>query len=99
MRDVVAEPGTAARSFEASLPRERRKALGQFFTGVPLGRVLAELAVSDHVCDVLDPMAGHGDLLETAREAIEGRGNRVGRLHGIEIDPETAAFCRRRMRE
>jgi len=55
-----------ARAFEEALPPDQRKELGQFFTGMPLGRVLAHLAVDDKTNSILDPMAGSGDLLAAA---------------------------------
>src|SRR3546814_5146308 len=47
--DAVGAIRSSARSFEESLPPAQRKRLGQFFTGLPLGALLAHLA--------LDPVA------------------------------------------
>jgi len=95
--DAVGAIRSSARSFEESLPPAQRKRLGQFFTGLPLGALLAHLALDAGARTVIDPMAGHGDLLDAAALTAQARGTRLSRLHGIELDSETAAFCGRRM--
>jgi hypothetical protein len=45
---------------------------------------------------VIDPMVGHGDLLDAATMTAQALGVRIDQLDGIEIDPETAAFCNSR---
>lgn len=95
--DAVGAIRSSARSFEESLPAAQRKRLGQFFTGLPLGALLAHLALNSGARTVIDPMAGHGDLLDAAALTAQARGARLSRLDGIELDPETAAFCSRRM--
>ena len=87
----------AARAFEQALPADQRKRLGQFFTGVPLGRILAHLTLATDTRTVLDPMAGHGDLLDVTYEAAAIRGNFLDRLDGIEIDKATARTCEDRL--
>lgn len=87
----------AARAFEEALPPDQRKRLGQFFTGLPLGKLLAHLALSPDTRMVLDPMAGHGDLLDALWLAANERGVPLGRLDGIEIEPDTAQICRERL--
>jgi hypothetical protein len=94
--DAVGAIRCSARSFEESLPPTQRKRLGQFFTGLPLGSLLAHIALNPDARAVIDPMAGHGDLLDAAALTARVRGARLGRLDGIELDPETAAFCGRR---
>jgi len=86
-----------ARAFEEALPSSQRKNLGQFFTGMLLGRVLAHLVVETDTKRILDPMAGSGDLLDAAHEAAAVRGLMVERLDGIEIDEATAAICETRL--
>lgn len=86
----------SARSFEEGLPPAQRKRLGQFFSGLPLGKLLAHIAIDPNTRSVIDPMAGHGDLLDAAVLTARVRGARLGRLDGIELDPKTAAFCDRR---
>ena len=82
-----------ARAYEQALDPARRKRLGQFFTGVPLGKLLAHLALRPNTRTVLDPMVGHGDLLDATCEAAAERGNSIERLDGIEIDKATADTC------
>ena len=82
-----------ARAFEEALPVSQRKGLGQFFTGMPLGRVLAHLSVDADTRYVLDPMAGTGDLLDAAHEAAVSRRAANERLDAIEVDIETADVC------
>ena len=94
--DAVGAIRSSARSFEEGLPPAQRKRLGQFFTGLPLGTLLAHIALDPDARAVIDPMAGHGDLLDAAALTARARGTRLGRLDGMEIDPETAAFCGRR---
>lgn len=88
---------SAARAYEATLPPERRKQLGQYFTGLPLGKLLAHLALDDGTRTVLDPMAGHGDLLDATWEAAAERGIVLKRLDGIEVDETTAKVSRNRL--
>ena len=93
MAESEIEAHDAARAFEKALPPEQRKALGQYFTGMRLGRLLAHLAIRPETGSVLDPMAGTGDLLDAAREVAQRRGATFARVDGIEIDPATAGFC------
>ena len=86
-----------ARAYEQALDPAQRKRLGQFFTGVPLGKLLAHLALRPDTCTVLDPMVGNGDLLDATCEAAAERGNCIARLDGIEIDKATADTCRDRL--
>lgn len=72
---------------------ERRKRLGQFFSGVPLARVLAALAGAAHARTIIDPMGGDGDMLEGC--LLEGA--TPDTLAAIEIDPDAATTCRVRM--
>lgn len=87
-----------ARAFEGALPPLQRKALGQYFTGMQVGRVLAHLATGRDTKRILDPMAGTGDLLDAAHESAVAHGCVVERLDGIEIDGATAEMCTRRLR-
>lgn len=94
--DAASAIRSSARSFEKDLPAAQRKRLGQFFTGLPLGTLLAHIALDPNARAVIDPMAGHGDLLDAAATTARARSARLRRLDGIELDPETAAFCGRR---
>ena len=87
----------AAHTYERALLPGRRKRLGQYFTGLPLGRLLAHLALLPETRTVLDPMAGHGDLLDATWEAAIQRGIPLVRLDGVEVDAPTAEVCRRRL--
>ena len=82
-----------ARAFEEALPVSQRKDLGQFFTGMPLGCVLAHLSVDADTRYILDPMAGTGDLLDAAHEAAVSCRAAIERLDAIEVDIETADVC------
>lgn len=86
-----------ARAYEQALPPEQRKRLGQFFSGVRLGKLLAHMALRSESVAVIDPMAGHGDLLDATWDAATETGISLGRLDGIEIDKPTADACRRRL--
>ncbi|MEX5575929.1 N-6 DNA methylase [Pseudomonas lijiangensis] len=74
---------------------ERRKRLGQYFTGVGLGRVLAALALAEKAKSILDPMAGSGDLLASCLEI----GARPVVMAGIEIDAVAHRVCANRLPE
>lgn len=88
-----------ARTYEQDLPDAQRKRLGQYFTGLPLGRLLANLALEAETKNILDPMAGTGDLIDATWEAAVGRGISLSHftLNGIEIDAATAQTCRDRL--
>lgn len=88
----------AAEGLAQASPADRRKELGQYFTGLALGKLLAHLALEEGVCTVLDPMAGDGDLLEAAWQAAVERGLTTRRLDGMEIDEGVARACRERLR-
>ncbi|MCI0719578.1 MAG: N-6 DNA methylase [Acidobacteria bacterium] len=87
----------AARAYEAALPPSQRKRLGQYFTGLRLGKLLAHLALDSSTRTTLDPMAGHGDLLDAVAEASAEQAISSQRLDGIEIDENAAALCRSRL--
>src|SRR3546814_14093913 len=86
--DAVGAIRSSARSFEESLPPAQRKRLGQFFNGLPLGAILAHLALDPVARTVIDPMAGHGDLLDAAVLTAQARGTRDCRRHGKELGYE-----------
>ncbi len=86
-----------ALAYEKSLPPRQRKSLGQYFSGLPLGKLLAHLAIGNQNTAVLDPMAGHGDLLDAAWTVAGQRGIQFRRLDGIEIDRPTATACETRL--
>lgn len=87
-----------SRALEKALPVPGRKALGQFYTGSRVGRLLAHLAIAEDTERILDPMAGTGDLLDAVWEASRHRGIRIRDLDAIEIHGESADLCERRLR-
>ena len=68
---------------------DRKKRLGQYFTGAKLARLLATLADSRKAESILDPMVGTGDML--AGCLVQGADPAL--LAGIEIDPLAAEAC------
>lgn len=68
---------------------ERRKRLGQYFTGVGLGRLLASLAQAERASSIIDPMAGSGDLLASCLDI----GAIPEVLAGVEIDAVAYNAC------
>jgi len=63
--------------------QERRKRLGQYFTGVSLAKLLGALAEAKEAASILDPMVGTGDMLE----ACLNLGAEPENIAGLEIDP------------
>lgn len=72
---------------------DRKKRLGQYFTGVTLARLLATLAESRKAQSILDPMVGSGDMLA----GCLAQGANPALLVGIEIDPRAALACEDRL--
>jgi len=81
-RDVI---GAA---YERLLPGRARRELGQFFTPLWIGRVMARWLLQEHPRLLLDPGCGSGSLL--AAVAHERRG--ATRLLGLDIDPLAIAM-------
>lgn len=81
------------------VPAARRKQLGQCFTGLQTGRLLAALAVRPGQKRIVDPMAGHGDLIESAAERAGQLGLNDVELLGVEIEPEAARLCKWRIEQ
>lgn len=71
---------------------DRRKRLGQYFSGVKLGKLLAALAAAEKATSIIDPMAGSGDLLQGCLEV----GANPETLGAIEIDREACLIARKR---
>lgn len=82
---------------EASLPSGRRKKFGQFFTGLPLARLLAALGVREPCGTVIDPMAGTGDLLDAVIERCLPGELGLRSVDAVEICTKTATVCRDRL--
>lgn len=88
-------PQTIASSKHVISASERRKRLGQYFSGPGLGRLLAALAQSENAKSILDPMSGSGDLLAACLEL----GATPEALAGIEIDEAVLLASKDRLRE
>lgn len=67
----------------------RRKRLGQYFSGLPVSKLLVALAAHPSMRTIADPMVGKGDML-IASKSILGNGLQ---LDGIEVDPLAFAEC------
>lgn len=86
-----------AASHELHLPQRKRKRLGQFFTGLPLSRLLAALSVREPCHSIIDPMAGTGDLLDAVIEHSLAANSSPRQVDAIEIDASTAKTCYKRL--
>lgn len=72
----------------------RQKRLGQFYTGLPLARLLAAFCDLKPSTSVIDPMAGSGDLLVACAELGVSQRN----LYGVELDPKAFGSLKKRVR-
>ena len=72
---------------------DRKKRLGQYFTGGKLARLLATLADARKAESILDPMVGTGDMLA----GCLAQGADPTMLAGIEIDGLAAKECAQRL--
>jgi type I restriction-modification system DNA methylase subunit len=73
--------------------KEERQKLGQFFTPPELTIKMIEKFDSIKDKDILDPTCGAGGLLA----AMIIAGADPARIFGIELDPEIAEICRKRL--
>lgn len=94
--DLLATLRDRLRAYETALPKEKRKVLGQFFTEMRVARLLAALCVKGDEKSVLDPMTGHGSLLEAAADRLRIC-HRSAKLTGVEIDGITAGLAQERL--
>jgi len=76
-----------------------QKALGQYFTRLPLARILAALSCGPNVHSAIDPMCGIGDLLDATAERQWSCSVPLQMLLGVEIDESLAAVSAQRMAE
>lgn len=74
---------------------DRRKRLGQYFSGVGLARLLGALAGAEKARSIVDPMAGSGDMLAGCL-ALGARPECMG---AIDIDPVVSLVCSERVHE
>lgn len=72
---------------------DRRKRLGQYFSGIGLARLLGALSGAAKACSIIDPMAGSGDMLA----GCLALGARPECIAAIEIDPVANALCSERV--
>lgn len=72
---------------------ERRKRLGQYFTGISLARLLAALAGAEKAASIVDPMVGSGDMLAACMEL----GAKPRTLGAVDIDPVALKICSERV--
>lgn len=86
----IAEKLVARDGFSSAA--ERRKRLGQYFTGTSLGRILAALAEASSASSIVDPMSGSGDLLAACVEL----GAKPLYFGAVEIDPIAHGVCSKR---
>lgn len=84
-RDVV---GAA---YERLIPGSARRTLGQFFTPLWVGRVMARWLLAEPTKLLLDPGCGSGSLLAAAAEE---RAATKTRLLGLDIDPLAIEMAR-----
>ncbi|MBX5483960.1 MAG: N-6 DNA methylase [Myxococcaceae bacterium] len=82
----------------AEFPSLDRKAQGAFFTPAPLVEEVLELAVrhapAHRPLAVIDPSCGAGAFLAAAAARLPRAS-----LHGLELHPQAADWCRRRVRK
>jgi hypothetical protein len=74
---------------------DRRKRLGQYFSGVGLARLLGALAGAERAGAIIDPMVGSGDMLA----GCLALGAQPKDLGAIDIDPAARAVCAKRLPE
>ena len=67
----------------------RRKRLGQYFSGLPVSKLLVALAARPGIKTAIDPMAGKGDMLVATHEILR----RCTQLDAVEIDPVAERLC------
>lgn len=70
-----------------------KKRRGQYFTGIPLARLLASLAEAEKATSIIDPMAGRGDMLAAC---VESR-RHPALIGAVEIDPNAHSECAARI--
>lgn len=101
---------SAAASYDATLPRERRRAAGAYYTPLPLIDLLLDHGLEpllDRTPDLLslriaDPACGDGRFLMAAAQRIARRGPPISDvirqcLSGVDMDSGALAICRRKL--
>lgn len=77
-------------TYERAIPGTDRRRLGQFFTPIHLGRVMAKWLLDARPSLMLDPGCGSGSLLMAAAHEDLG----TTKLLGIDVDPLAAEMSR-----
>lgn len=76
---------------------QHKKRFGQFFSGKVVADMLFSLLPQAHLwSNVVDPMAGTGDMLIAVKEHASGK---INSLLGVEIDKSIADICSARLPE
>ena len=88
-------PTTFATSEGFESPEARRKRLGQYFSGLPVSKLLVALAGRSDIRSVVDPMVGKADMLVASKAVLP----KVERADGIEVDPLAHGQCRQVLRQ
>lgn len=100
LADLGVEPGDPAwadgrdivgAAYERLIAGSERRTLGQFFTPLWVGRVMARWLLTDPTKLLLDPGCGSGSLIAAAAEE---RGTATTRLLGLDIDPLAIEMAR-----
>lgn len=76
-------------AYERVLSGRVRRALGQFFTPLPIGRAMAQWLLADEPRLLLDPGCGSGSLLAAAAHERKS----PTRLLGLDVDPMAIAMA------
>lgn len=97
VQDGLEQARSVARTAEGRLDPIEQKMRGQYFTSMAVARVLAALSVRSGCQDIIDPMAGHGALLDAALERASLQALPIRRVVAIEINPTLAEACQARI--
>lgn len=73
----------------------RRKRLGQYFSGLPVSKLLVALAARHDMRTVVDPMVGKADMLVASKSVLPN----VTHVDGIEVDPLAHGDCKKVLRQ
>lgn len=95
--DGLEQARSVARAAEGRLDPIEQKMRGQYFTSMAVARVLAALSIRPGCQDIIDPMAGHGALLDAALERASLLALPIRHVAAIEINPTLADACRTRI--
>lgn len=80
--------------FSLGIAVDRRKRLGQYFTGAKLAKLLCMLANGERSYSAVDPMCGSGDMLLAVKDMSP-----LAQITGLDIDPLVLDLCRTRLAE